>query len=76
VRGVTVDPIAIPWLLLSATATAGPNGDRLAATTFIQRTNTSGGLIPPTEQCNAMTAGTDNEVPYTADYTVWKATGA
>ena len=49
VDGVTVDPTAIPWLLLSAASTApGPRGgERLAATTFIQRINTTGGLEPP-----------------------------
>jgi hypothetical protein len=75
VRGVTVDPTAIPWLLLSATGTAGPGGDRLAKTTFIQRVATTGGLVPPAEQCNAGTADTENEIPYTADYYFWKATG-
>jgi Protein of unknown function (DUF3455) len=76
VRPITVDPTAIPWLLLSATGTAGADGDRLAATTFIQRIATTGGLIPAAEECNAGTAGTANEVPYTADYYFWKATGA
>jgi hypothetical protein len=72
-KSVIVDPNAIPWLRLSATATAGPDGDRLAGTTFIQRINTTGGLIPPAEECNAGTAGNVNEVPYTADYAFWKA---
>ena len=76
VRGVTVEPTAIPWLLLSATGTAGADGDRLAGTTFIQRINTTGGLIPPAEQCNPETVGNVNEVPYAADYHFWKATGA
>ena len=71
-----VDPTAIPWLLLSAKGTAGPDGDRLAGTTFIQRINTTGGLIPAADECNADTAGTEKSVPYTADYYFWKATGA
>jgi FtsP/CotA-like multicopper oxidase with cupredoxin domain len=72
--GVTVDATAIPWLLLSAVSTsAGPDGDRLAGTTFIQRIATSGGLAPPAADCNAETAGTVNEVSYTADYYFWKA---
>jgi hypothetical protein len=75
-KPVTVDPTAIPWLRLSATGTAGPDGDRLAGTTFIQRIATTGGLIPPAEQCHAGTVGNENEVPYTADYTFWKAAGA
>ena len=74
--GVTVDPTAIPWLLLSAASTAsGPDGDRLAHTTFIQRIATTGGLAPAAAGCNAGTAGTSAEVPYTADYYFWKATG-
>ena len=72
----TPDPTAIPWLRLATTATtAGPDGDRLGATTFIQRTATTGGLQPPAEECHAMAAGTVEEVPYTADYHFWKATG-
>ena len=76
VRPAPVDPSAIPWLLLSAKGTPGADGDRLAGTTFIQRIATTGGLIPPAEECDAGTVGTENEVPYTADYYFWKATGA
>jgi len=68
--GVNVDPTAIDWLLLSATSTTA---GRLAGTTFIQRINTTGGLVPPAADCNAATAGTTKEVPYTADYLFWKA---
>ena len=72
---VTVDPTAIPWLLLSTPSpTAGPDGDRLVHTTFIQRTATTGGLAPAAATCNATTAGTVAEVPYTADYFFWKKT--
>jgi hypothetical protein len=76
VRPAPVDPTAIPWLLLSAKGTAGADGDRLAGTTFIQRIATTGGLIPPAGECNTETAGDENEVPYTADYYFWKASGA
>jgi FtsP/CotA-like multicopper oxidase with cupredoxin domain len=76
VNKVTVDPTAIPWLLLSATTTPGADGDRLVDTTFVQRINTTGGLTPPAADCNAATAGTVVEVPYTADYIFWKKTGA
>jgi hypothetical protein len=77
VDGVTVDPTAIPWLKLEATsATPGVDGDRLTRTTFIQRVNTSGGLPPEPATCNAQTAGTAREVPYTADYVFWKRRGA
>ena len=76
VDGVTVDPTAIPWLLLSAASTAaGDDGDRLQGTKFIQRIATTGGLVPPPGECNASTAGTVAEVPYTADYRFWKRTG-
>ena len=76
VNGVTVDPTAIPWLLLAAASTAaGSDGGRLTGTTFIQRTATTGGLPPAASSCHAGTVGTAVEVPYTADYHFWKATG-
>jgi S-formylglutathione hydrolase FrmB len=71
---VTVDPTAIPWVRLSASTTPGPDGDRLVATTFVQRIATTGGLAPAAAACNATTAGTVAEVPYTADYYFWKHT--
>jgi len=75
-RRVTPDPTAIPWLRLAVTfATAGPDGDRLERTEYIQRIATTGGLAPPAADCNESTVGTTEEVPYTADYTFWKATG-
>jgi hypothetical protein len=73
VDGVPGDATAIPWLLLSATSSPGPDGDRLAGTTFIQRIATTGGLVPAAADCNENTAGTTAEVPYTADYYFWKA---
>jgi Protein of unknown function (DUF3455) len=74
---VPVDPTAIPWLLLSTPSpTAGPDGDRLVDTTYIQRTATTGGLAPAAATCNATTAGMVAEVPYTADYFFWKKTAA
>ena len=76
VDGVTVDPDAIPWLLLKATTqSAGPDGDRLTATTFIQRINTAGGLEPAPADCVDDTLGSEREIPYTADYRFWKTTG-
>ena len=75
-KWVNVDRSAIDWLLLAATsATAGPNGDRLAGTSYIQRIKTVGGIAPPAADCSAATAGTQNEVAYTADYVFWKKTG-
>ena len=67
--GVTVSPNAIPWLRLRADSkTPGPDGgDRLMATTYIQRVNTTGGL-PPTSTCDVYAAGNTVNVPYTSDY--------
>jgi hypothetical protein len=70
VERATVNPTAIPWLLLAATPTTA---GRLKRTTFIQRVATAGGLAPAAGDCNALTAGTRAEVPYTADYYFWKA---
>jgi len=60
-------PSSIAWLLLEIKGAAGPNGDRLAGTTFVQRVNTTGGVSPG----GACTE--DLPVPYTADYYFWKA---
>jgi Protein of unknown function (DUF3455) len=74
---VTVDPTAIPWLRLRVTsASAGPDGDRLTETKYIQRIKTAGGLAPAASSCNAEMLGDVAEVPYTADYAFWKATGS
>jgi hypothetical protein len=70
---ITVDPTAIPWVRLSAASTTP---GRLGNTTYIQRIATTGGLAPPAAECDAATAGTVDEVPYTADYYFWKKTGA
>jgi hypothetical protein len=70
----TVDPTAIDWFLLRVTsAAAGTDGDRLTGTTFIQRVQTTGGLAPAPEACNAETLGDIEEIPYTAVYVFWKA---
>jgi len=72
---VKVDPTAIPWLRLKTTsAAAGPGGDRLARTTYIQRVNTGGGVAPNGGICDS-TVDKEARVPYTADYYFWKATG-
>jgi hypothetical protein len=71
--GVTVDPTAIPWLKLSAASTsAGPEGARLARTTYVQRLNTVGGLPPAASECDTTSVGTRAEVDYTADYYFWR----
>jgi hypothetical protein len=72
VDGATVDPTAIPWLLLKAASTAaGPHGDTLASTSYIQRINTRGGLQPAAAACTAATLGAERHIPYTADYRFW-----
>jgi hypothetical protein len=74
---VAVDPTAIPWLRLRVTsASAGPDGERLSGTKYIQRIRTTGGLAPIAASCNAETLGDVAEVPYTADYAFWKTTGS
>jgi hypothetical protein len=71
---VTMDGSAIPWLrLVAASTNSGDDGDRFAHTTYIQRVATTGGLAPAAATCNATTAGTIEEIPYTADYYFWKA---
>jgi hypothetical protein len=76
VDGVTVDPTAIPWLLLRKTSSSpGDHGHKLEPTTYIQRVATTGGVAPAPSSCNAATVGTQAEVPYTADYYFWKAKG-
>ena len=72
VNGVTVDPTAIPWLLLSASSTTH---GRIGGTTYIQRINTAGGLAPAAGTCTPTNAGAVQEVPYTADYYFWKGQG-
>jgi len=70
-RSVTVDPSAIPWLLLQVVgAQDGPTGgDELSETTYIQRLNTVGGLAPSTP----CTVGMRAWVPYSAEYLFYKA---
>jgi len=74
----TVSPDAIAWVLLqTAGVQAGPTGgSTLAATTFVQRLNTFGGLAPATG-CDVPTdAGNKAFVPYTADYFFYRATAS
>ena len=74
--GAKVDPTAVDWLRLKATSTvAGPDGDRLTATTYIQRINTVGGRPPAAQDCDAGAAGAQREIPYVADYVFFKEDG-
>jgi hypothetical protein len=65
-----VAPGAIEWLLLEMTgAQVGPTGGgKLAATRFIQRVNTVGGLKPAAGDCTASTVYARRLVDYEADY--------
>ena len=65
-----VAPGAIEWLLLEMTgAQVGPNGGgKLAATRFIQRVNTVGGVKPAAADCTASTLYARRLVDYEADY--------
>jgi hypothetical protein len=61
---------AIPWLLLTAKATAGSGA--FSATTSIQRVRTVGGVVP-SEACSASNAAQLARVPYTATYYFYRA---
>ena len=72
---VNLDPTAVNWLLLAMRSrSAGADGDRLAGTTYIQRTATTGGRAPAASECDV--TGETAEIAYTADYHFWKSTGA
>jgi hypothetical protein len=65
---VTVDPTAIPWLVLDGIQEAGPG--IFKGTAFIQRVNTTGGLAPSTPPT---LAGEEVRIPYTAEYFFFRA---
>jgi hypothetical protein len=68
--GCTPDGSAIPWLLLKMVSSDGPG--IFNRVTFIQRTNTSGGLSP---SVSGSTVGEEKRVPYTAEYYFYRAQG-
>ena len=68
VAGATVDPTAIPWLLLRAVSAEGPG--IFHRVTYIQRVNTTGGLAPTTP---GSAVGARVGVPYTAEYFFYQA---
>lgn len=68
VAAVTVNPEAIPWLLLQATSTSGPG--RFADVTYVQRLRTRGGLAPASP---GTFDGQQVLVPYSAAYLFYKA---
>jgi hypothetical protein len=65
---VTVDPTAIPWLVLDAVQAEGPGV--FEGTAFIQRVNTTGGLPPSTPPTQL---GQQIRVAYTAEYFFYRA---
>jgi hypothetical protein len=69
-----VAPGAIAWLLVTIVGHEdGPDdGDRLSATTYIQRVNTSGGVAPLTGCSMSDDIGNQAFVPYTTDYYFYK----
>lgn len=69
--GATVDASAIPWLLLNATSHASVEG-RFSDVTSIQRLSTVGG-IAPTTPCDGSNLGSIAQVPYSAQYVLYKA---
>lgn len=66
--GCAPDSSAIAWLLLSKYRTAGAG--IFAQVTYIQRVNTTGGLIP---SAPGAFNGEVREVPYTAEYYFYRA---
>ncbi len=73
-NSATVDPDAIPWVLLEVVgAQDEPTGSNtLTATKFIQRLNTTGGVAPTTGCSVSTDVGKKAFVPYTADYFFYK----
>ncbi|NOT63702.1 MAG: DUF3455 domain-containing protein [Acidobacteria bacterium] len=69
VTACTPEATAIPWLLLQVNKTDGPGGI-LTATTYIQRINTKGGLMPTAP---GAIVGATAEVPYTTEYIFFRA---
>ena len=67
--GCRPDPNAIEWLLLKMTETSGSG--IFSKVTYIQRTNTTGGMAPT----EAGTLNEIREVPYTAEYYFYRAEG-
>jgi Protein of unknown function (DUF3455) len=65
IAAFTVDPSAIPWLLLQAASHSGDG--RMSEVSYIQRLETRGGVAPATG-CDASHVGDIARVDYTATY--------
>jgi hypothetical protein len=63
-KGITVDPTAVPWLLLKAVDSLSSRGNKI---TYIQRICTTGGL-PPSTPATTSNLGELDSIPYTANY--------
>jgi hypothetical protein len=70
--GFTVDPTAIPWLLLQAASHTGDG--RMSDVTYVQRLSTVGGNAPTTG-CDAEHVGAASRVDYTATYAFYEGQG-
>ncbi|HXL17084.1 MAG TPA: DUF3455 domain-containing protein, partial [Streptosporangiaceae bacterium] len=65
-------PGNIPWVLLKEVASGSGLGSTLTATTYVQRTNTAGGVAPSTA-CDQTTVGAVQGSDYDADYSFYEA---
>lgn len=63
-QGETVDPTAVPWLLLKANELLSSPGNKVS---FIQRVCTTGGM-PPAIPATESNLGQQERIPYTAVY--------
>src|SRR4029077_8554959 len=74
VAAASVDPTAVPWLLLRAASHAGADG-RMTPVTAIQRLSTTHGLAPATG-CDAAHLNVEADVAYTATYFFYRLAAA
>ncbi len=65
-------PGNIPWVLLKEVASGSGIGSTLTATTYVQRTNTVGG-VAPSALCDQATVGAVQGSDYDADYSFYEA---
>src|SRR5260370_32440834 len=65
-------PGNIPWVLLKEVASGSGLGSTLTATTYVQRTNTAGGVAPSTA-CDQTTVGAVQGSDHHADYSFYEA---
>jgi uncharacterized protein DUF3455 len=59
---------SVPWLVLNAVSTGGPDAGLFTGTQVIERLHTDGGIAPSADSCNADAGTVTQKVPYTADY--------